>query len=423
MTIQKKIFFSLIIVLLVYGLIEAFSFAGLRCFKGKNFNRNHSVICQDPKAEVKIILPPWITQNAGRSIIHPYLGFIYNPQELDITKFGFLDKNIPLQKKSNNKIIIGVFGGSSAEILAQLGASALKNILSQSDDFKNKEIIVLNLAIGSYKQPQQLIALNYLLALGGEFDFVINFDGFNELVLPIVNNISNNVNPFFPFRWDLKVVDTAILEPQIVILADILKLKQKRLQQSNFVNCGILRFSPTARLISDCLNKNLNAKITAKRIQLFDLQNKQDKDTRSVLAHGPDFDFDNEQALYQALTDVWARSSKQMHDLCAANQIKYLQFIQPSQYLPDSKAMSESELKIAFDPNAEHRQIVIKGYPFLQQQTRSLKEQGVAVYDLSLVFQNHPESLYIDTFCHFGQAGSQIIVQEIAKTIIAKYKE
>ena len=32
-----------------------------------------------------------------------------------------------------------------------------------------------------YKQPQQLMAYNYLLSLGAEFDAVINIDGYNVI--------------------------------------------------------------------------------------------------------------------------------------------------------------------------------------------------------------------------------------------------
>ncbi|MFH1062844.1 MAG: hypothetical protein V1747_08210 [Candidatus Omnitrophota bacterium] len=418
MKIQKKVIFCLIIFLLACGLIEIFAFAALHFLWGNKSRINAGAVCNDPKADLKIILPPWMTKNVGRFIIHPYLGFIYNPQELEITKFGFLDTKIPIQKKSDNKIIIGIFGGSAAEILAQFGANTLKDALSQANAFKDKEIIVINLAIGSYKQPQQLMVLNYLLALGGEFDFVLNLDGFNELVLPVLRNIPNNVNPFFPRRWDLKVVDTAIMETQIVILADILNLKQKSLRQANIVSCGILRFSSTARLINYCLERDLNSKITEKRMQLFNLQKEQTKDTRSVLGHGPDFNYDNEQALYLALTEFWARSSKQMRDLCSANKIKYLHFIQPCQYLPDSKNMNQTELDIAFDPNALHRPIVVKGYPYLKEQGQSLKEQGVALYDLSMVFKDCAQPLYIDTFCHFGQEGSQIVAQAMAEAML-----
>jgi hypothetical protein len=59
-------------------------------------------------------------------------------------------------------------------------------------------------AIGGYKQPQQLMALNYFTALGGEFDVLVNVDGFNEVALPPLENIPQT-NPFCPRQWHLRM--------------------------------------------------------------------------------------------------------------------------------------------------------------------------------------------------------------------------
>ena len=47
--------------------------------------------------------------------------------------------------------------------------------------FANQEIVLLNTAVGGYKQPQPLMVVSYLLALGAHFDAVINIDGFNDV--------------------------------------------------------------------------------------------------------------------------------------------------------------------------------------------------------------------------------------------------
>ena len=39
----------------------------------------------------------------------------------------------------------------------------------------------VNLALFGYKQPQQLTTLAYLMSIGGQFDLVLNIDGFNEV--------------------------------------------------------------------------------------------------------------------------------------------------------------------------------------------------------------------------------------------------
>ena len=51
------------------------------------------------------------------------------------------------------------------------------------------------MAHGGWKQPQQLLALSWILALGGELDVLINVDGFNEVALDGVENAERGVFP------------------------------------------------------------------------------------------------------------------------------------------------------------------------------------------------------------------------------------
>lgn len=77
-------------------------------------------------------------------------------------------------------MIVGLFGGS----FSKLCYFSLKSVLDRHSATLGKNFIVINFATDGYKQPQQLMILNYLLALGAEFDVVINLDGFNEVSLP-----------------------------------------------------------------------------------------------------------------------------------------------------------------------------------------------------------------------------------------------
>jgi hypothetical protein len=61
-------------------------------------------------------------------------------------------------------------------------------------------------AVPGSKQPQQLMTLNYYIALGAEYDLIINVDGFNEIVLPITDNYLTGTNPFFPRAWSFRLL-------------------------------------------------------------------------------------------------------------------------------------------------------------------------------------------------------------------------
>ena len=63
--------------------------------------------------------------------------------------------------------------------------------------------------------------------------------------------------------------------------------------------------------------------------------------------------------------------------------IRYFQFLQPNQYLPDSKPLSTEEQRIAYEPDSPCRGVVEQGYPLLQAAGRNLRQAGVEFVDLS----------------------------------------
>ena len=148
----------------------------------------------------------------GDHILHPYLGFVSIPHP-DYNEFNLPGIN-PLTKKSPDKVNIVIMGGSVAkDIYSYTGDRIIQN-LKRSKDFENKEINLVVFALGGFKQPQQLIALNYFMALGAEYDILINIDGFNEIVLPYADNLPNHVFPSYPRHWNIysrKKLDSRVL--------------------------------------------------------------------------------------------------------------------------------------------------------------------------------------------------------------------
>src|SRR5436309_3415270 len=64
--------------------------------------------------------------------------------------------------------------------LALESHDAIRKIVQSLPTHRGKDIVMINLAQGGYKEPQQLLALGYVIALGQPLDLVINMDGFNE---------------------------------------------------------------------------------------------------------------------------------------------------------------------------------------------------------------------------------------------------
>jgi len=113
--------------------------------------------------------------------LHPYLGFAYRPDESTPTNsFGFFGPS-PVMTPRPGHAVAGLFGGSVALGLCMNpdhGTKLIAEAIARSAFFHGKTIDVVCLAVDGYKQPQQLLALTYLLALGVRFDVVINLDGF-----------------------------------------------------------------------------------------------------------------------------------------------------------------------------------------------------------------------------------------------------
>jgi hypothetical protein len=136
---------------------------------------------------------------------HPFFGFIQKPSAdfrpgFKVNNYGFISPyDYPLKKTKNNQFFIGVFGGSVASDYAifQVQNQILPKYLKQLPGLKDKEFVILSFATGGYKQPQQLLILNYFLALGQELDMVVNIDGFNEVALSNLNN-KNKVDLAMP---------------------------------------------------------------------------------------------------------------------------------------------------------------------------------------------------------------------------------
>ena len=144
-------------------------------------------------------------------MIHPYIGAVFQPREtsaehvagkLDFTEYGYFDDQTPIRKRSPGKVIVGLTGGSVARQLGTTATGVLERELSRISGFQGRSFEFVRLAIDGQKQPQQLMALNYLLTLGAEFDVLINLDGLNEISLPGIDNVPLGVSAHPPRKWN-----------------------------------------------------------------------------------------------------------------------------------------------------------------------------------------------------------------------------
>lgn len=306
-------------------------------------------------------------------------------------------------------------GRAQAFHFAKLGLPRVIEALRRDPAYAGKEFVVANLAVGGYKQPQQLMTLNYLLTLGFEFDVVINVDGFNEVALYPAESVARQVFPIYPRTW----YATMNLAPdrELQRLQGVALFAADRVvSRAQAFSDSLLRFSPTANLVWSLghrrrLREHGEALQAVREFQPA---------ASPYSATGPRVSFQQEADLFGHLASIWSRSSLQMDQLCRANDIRYYHFLQPNQYAPNSKPLSGQERRDAFRNDHPYRNGAKKGYPLLVQEGKRLHQAGVRFVDLTGIFDDRAETLYIDDCCHFNEFGNELVAERVAVAMLSE---
>src|SRR4051812_47764082 len=154
--------------------------------------------------------------------LHPYFGFTgsYDVDygSMRTNGLGFLQRDkrdLPF-KPADSDLVIFVFGGSVARrvVAAPEGGKTLAQALAQIVELAGRNVIVVNMAQGSGKQPQQLFELAYLFAAGQRIDVVVNVDGFNEFALGW-QNVNAALNPILPALQIIRPLALGLARPAV----------------------------------------------------------------------------------------------------------------------------------------------------------------------------------------------------------------
>jgi len=367
--------------------------------------------------------------------LHPFFGYVLKPGaftneklKLKVNKHGFFSLyEYPFVKTNKKQFIIGVFGGSVAN---NFTVDEYKNkILSKKlliyPEFADREIVVLNFGNGGYKQPQQLLILNYFLALGQELDLVINIDGFNEVALSNLNNkaeveigmpsvqhilpLTGLANNNLPPEAMSSIVEINETKKQLKVGID-------KLQTCQFALCHAV----TSLQVKQLVNNYQQAVVK------YDSQVKQSKlDTaNSSIVYIPKADSVFEDvAAFDKMASMWYKSSIGMNQVLSSRNIKYFHFIQPNQYYPTKRAFTAKEKEIAIDNKSPYIEGVKKGYPMLLSKVDDLQKAGVKVFNGVNILDNTKETVYKDACCHYNSVGEEVLANYVSSSIIKVVRE
>lgn len=366
------------------------------------------------------------TQHEFNMLLHPYFGFAYRQGYVwdlypayPANNFGFLTAhNFPFKKTKKDQFIIGIFGGSVATrfCLDEFENQAMVKALQRTPYFASREIVVLCFAAGAYKQPQQLLVLNYFLSIGQDLDLVLNIDGFNETALGYLNNKSG---------LEISMPDGSLVSPlvdlankdlspeELALTLETLQLKNElkdantQLDNCRLATCYTLRWIQM-RYLSGRYQKNLMA--------LNQLERVGQRNDSILQLQRTDKPLEDQEAI-EKIADLWANSSLAMSQLLSARNIQYFHFIQPNQYYHTDRQFTEEEKKIALNGRSPYQEGVSRGYPKLLSRVSNLQSSGVRIFNAVKAFDQVRATVYADDCCHYNRLGNEVLANYVAQNI------
>ncbi|MCY7381946.1 MAG: hypothetical protein LH628_05045 [Microcoleus sp. CAN_BIN18] len=361
--------------------------------------------------------------------VHPFFGYVLKqgafPNEklkLKVNKEGFYSRyEYPFIKTNKKQFIIGIFGGSVANNFAvdEYITQRLSKKLQSYPEFADREIVVLNFGNGGYKQPQQLLILNYFLALSQELDLVINIDGFNEVALSNLNNKAQ-LEIGMPSVQHIQPLTSLASNVSPEVMSAIVQIndnkKQLKASIDKLQTCQIaLCHAVTSLRVKQLVNNYQQA------IVKYDAQVKQsNSDTaNSGIVYIPKADSVlPDAAAYDKMASLWYESSIGMNQILSSRNIKYFHFIQPNQYYPTKRAFTAKEKETAISKDSPYIEGVTKGYPALLSKVDDLQKAGVNVFSAVNILDNTKDTVYKDACCHYNSVGEEVLANYVSSSII-----
>ncbi|MEG3878815.1 hypothetical protein QT972_15660 [Microcoleus sp. herbarium7] len=363
---------------------------------------------------------------------HPFFGFIQKPSAdfrpgFKVNNYGFISPyDYPFKKFKKNQFVIGIFGGSVASDFSifQIQNKILPQYLKQVPGLQDKEFVILSFATGGYKQPQQLLILNYFLALGQELDLVVNIDGFNEVALANLNN-KNQINLAMPSIQHIQpLTSLANNSLSMEAMQATIRIKENKtrineglasLQNCSLAACDAL----TSVYVQNSVNNYRKDVIAFEKLR----ERKQQDEEESVIYINRNKSILEDSAAFEQMSWNWAKSSIFMHKVLSASNVPYFHVLQPNQYYQTKRVFGEAEKRIAFNSDTPYAKSVELGYPALLSKFANLQKNKINILNGVKVFDKTKEAVYVDSCCHYNKAGEVIFSNYVGSSILESLRK
>jgi hypothetical protein len=338
--------------------------------------------------------------------VHPYIGWDTRAGEIE------LDRALAeLADGADARFDVFVLGGSVAQGFAQSCGTRFGELLEADPRLVGSNVRVSNFARASFKAPQQLHFLIYLLSLGFEPDLVVAIDGFNEVALAR-ENIAMGSHPAYPWSFmfgsvgRLRLADDRAFE-EMALLRDAQRAQESLTQIALDSPCahsyavGTLAIGRLHRLREVAGEHMVQLWTALQGVSAADLRGPPLDDTKSPL---------------ERCADVWLEQSRSLRAICEGRSIRYVHVLQPTLHDEGSKPLTAEEIA-----SASASQLWIdgarEGYPELRERGKLLRREGEQFFDASQLFADEHEGIYIDC-CHYNPRGNERLTESVAQFIL-----
>jgi len=364
--------------------------------------------------------------------LHPYFGYtgpyslVSKTEGADNTNnLGFVqrvegrERIVPF-KSEPNEFVVFVFGASvaAAVVNSPRGSASLRDNLQKLDQLKGRNVVVYSVTQGPQKQPQQLIELAFLLAIGQRIDLVLNIGGTVEFTSGL-HNFESGVDPIFPHAGMLRTIGQDISK----VGSGSLDYYETRFQlERNHAGFrSYLKRVPESTSGLDYLWNRFMLGYYSRSYSrdLLDYDRLLGRSGGSDEWMSLDMPLTvTKDNLLEVIFQRWLRCSDMMKLLVTSNGATYLEIVHPNPY-HSKKKLTQSERALLDLPETHYLpRGAAEGYRLIEQRSDVLKSHEI-VNALTL-FDDVSEAVYEDSTGHFNRLGESLFGQFVAEQVAAR---
>lgn len=365
--------------------------------------------------------------------MHPYFGYtgkysLNGPVFTNSLGFGqqqHQPQALPF-KPGPNDFVVAVFGASVAGnmITPTNQGLTIEAALKELPVLKDKNVVLFGMTLGPQKQPQQVMELAFLFALGQHIDLVLDVSGTVEFASSLAN-FEAGVHPIFPpvnilgaLGRELAPVDAGSLEFYELAF----NLSRDRAAVKRYTKL-LAESSSGLEFLKNRFAQAYYARGLAKRLGNYEHAVSRGEDwerAKRLFSLDMAIPLTSDQVADQTF-QTWLRCLDLMKAIANANGAAFMEVIHPNPY-HSKKKLTQPELAVLAVPETDaFRRGSAAGYRLMERQADELTSRGI-VYAADL-FDNVGETIYTDSVGHFSKLGETMLARHVASQVAARLAE